>query len=476
MYRKGDVQAVHPWADRLRKHRVELLTGFLRAITYFGLFALFFGLLGIPNWQIRHLSRTLATMLLTWALMTVAMYAVYGGYDIGRKKSKPIISSMALGNLVVDLTTYLQLEIMNVNPDNRERLTIFGEDFLWLLLIILLQTLFLIGMVRLGNRLYFRLHHPRSCLLILDRDSDESAIREKIGRYSLQWHVNASALWTDPDLPERIEAADAVFLANIPDQERMRLMKICYDLHRDVLMRAQLQDVMLSAASPLVVDDSLFLEMDYHKMTLWQRVAKRLGDIGVSLLMLLVTFPLMLLIALLILLTEGRPVFFRQERLTVGGRRFVIRKFRTMQAGPAEDRQRQVPEVDLDPRVTPIGRILRRTRLDELPQFWNILVGDMTLVGPRPEMLENVERYKSVMPTFVYREKMKAGLTGYAQIEGRYNSTPEDKLMLDLMYIESFSLWNDVRLLFRTLTVFFKSDSAAPFSAEGRTTDTGKEG
>jgi lipopolysaccharide/colanic/teichoic acid biosynthesis glycosyltransferase len=100
----------------------------------------------------------------------------------------------------------------------------------------------------------------------------------------------------------------------------------------------------------------------------------------------------------------------------------------------------------------------------------------MSVVGPRPEMMANVHRYKMELPSFVYREKMKAGLTGYAQIEGRYNSTPEDKLMLDLMYIESFSLWNDVRLLFRTLTVFFKSDSAAPFSAEGRTTDTGKEG
>ena len=102
----------------------------------------------------------------------------------------------------------------------------------------------------------------------------------------------------------------------------------------------------------------------------------------------------------------------------------------------------------------------------ELPQLANIFRGDMTLVGPRPEMLENVEKYKLQLPDFVYREKMKAGLTGYAQIEGKYNTTPEDKLMLDLMYIESFSIWLDIKLLFRTLTVFFRADSTEGFDEE----------
>ena len=450
-------------AGALRRHRTEIAVGLLRALTYLGLMALFFGLLGIPNWQLRHINRTLATTLLTWTVMTVTMIAVYGGYDIGKKKSKPIISSMALANLCVDLVTYLQLQIMNVNPDNRAHLTLFGEDFWWLMLAAVLQTLYLILMVRVGNRIYFRIRQPRACLLILDAGSDRDAMAEKISRYSLQWHVSGTALWSDPGLADRIERADAVFLADVPDQERMRLMKICYDLHRDVLARAQLQDIMLSAAQPLVIDDSLFLEMDYHKMSLGQRILKRLGDILVSLAVLVIASPLMLLIALAILLTDGRPVFFRQERLTVGGRRFTIRKFRTMRSAAPEGTAPAESEVEQDPRVTPLGRFLRRARLDELPQFWNILVGDMTLVGPRPEMLDNIQRYKSAMPTFVYREKMKAGLTGYAQIEGRYNTNPEDKLMLDLMYIESFSLWNDVRLLFRTLTVFFKKDSAAPF-------------
>ena len=121
---------------------------------------------------------------------------------------------------------------------------------------------------------------------------------------------------------------------------------------------------------------------------------------------------------------------------------------------------------DADDRVTHVGRFLRRWRLDELPQFWNILRGDMSLVGPRPEMLENITRYKRDLPEFQFRERMKAGLTGYAQIEGRYNTSPEDKLALDLFYIEGFSLWTDMKLLLRTVTVFFRPDATQGFPPE----------
>ncbi len=462
-------KTVRTLLSRLNRHRSEILVSGLRVLTYLGLAALFFGLMGIRNWQLRHLSRTLATTLLTWIAMSVAMVAVYGGYDVGRKKSRPITSSMSLGNLITCLVTYLQLEIMNVNPANNQHLTLFGRDILWLLLCVILQTAFIYGMVRAGNWLYFRLHLPRACLLIHDEATRVETVEEKIGRYRLQWHLAETALWTEPDLERRIEQADVVFIAGVPDSARLRLLKICYDQRRDVVCQAELQDIMLSAAQPLIVDDALFLEMDYHKMTLFQRIVKRVTDIAVSALVLLLLWPLMGLIALSILLDDGAPVIFRQERMTGGGHTFKIRKFRTMRRGSGD-----VSCEEDDTRVTRVGRILRRTRLDELPQFWNILIGDMTLVGPRPEMLANVEKYKSALPSFVYREKMKAGLTGYAQIEGRYNTSPEDKLMLDLMYIERFSLWNDIRLLFRTLTVFFKKDSAAPF-AKAEEAPSGRE-
>ena len=442
----------------LNRHRSELLVSLLRAVTYLGLVALFFGFMGIPHPELRHVGRVFASTLITWGAVTLAMVSVYGGYDVGRKKNRPITSSMALGNLIVCLVTDLQLRFLSLVGD-REPLVIFDAALGWLALCVLAQTLFIYGMVRAGNWLYYRLHLPRACLLIHGDTADLTELEEKIGRYRLQWHLRDVAHWSDPDLTARIERADVVFLAGVPDAEKMRLMKICYDLRRDLVCKAGLQDIMLSSAQPIVVDDAPFLEMDYHKITLTQRGVKRLGDIVISLAVLLLLWPLMGAIALAILLEDGRPVLFRQQRITVGGHTFKIRKFRTMQKGVNPE----LSEEEDDVRVTRVGRFLRASRLDELPQFWNILIGEMTLVGPRPEMLANVEKYKHMLPTFVYREKMKAGLTGYAQIEGRYNTSPEDKLMLDLMYIEGFSLWNDVRLLFRTLTVFFKPDSAQPF-------------
>ena len=446
-----------------RRHKEELAVGLLRFLTYAGLTVLFFGLLSIENWPLRHLNRTLATTALTWFAMTVAMRAVYGGYDVGRRKSKPIISSMILAVICTDLLTYLQLQIMNVNVNRFESLRLFGPDFFWLLLCMVLQLVWIILMVRWGNQFYFRLYPPRECLLVMGSTGDREAVLRKIGRYALQWHVGDIAGCDDPDLDRRIDEADVVFLAEIPDEKRMLLLKRCYDLHRDVLCKAQLQDIMLASAESIVVDDAPFLEMDYRKMTLSQRIVKRLMDIIISLLVLVLFSPLMLLIALCIRMEDHGPAIFRQKRITVGGHEFTICKFRTMRPETAgEERSAQKD----DDRITRVGAVLRRTRLDELPQFWNILTGDMTLVGPRPEMLANVEKYKTALPTFVYREKMKAGLTGYAQIEGRYNTSAEDKLMLDLMYIENFSIWTDIRLLFRTLTVFFKRDSTEGFAPQ----------
>ena len=265
-----------------------------------------------------------------------------------------------------------------------------------------------------------------------------------------------------PDLEARIQKADVVFLARVPEGVKFALLKMCYDDRKDVMSKAQLQDIMLCNARPASVDDAAFLEMEYNKSTLFQRAAKRAGDILISALCLLITSPLMLIISILINAEYGGPVIFRQSRLTVNGRAFSIRKFRTMVPN-ASGPEFQLPSLEHDPRVTRIGAFLRRWRLDELPQFINILLGDMSLVGPRPEMMSNVIRYKMELPSFVYREKMKAGLTGYAQIEGRYNTSAEDKLMLDMMYIESFSIWLDIKLLLRTFTVLFKADSTEGF-------------
>ena len=422
----------------------------------------FFLCLSINNVFLRIVNRTLATTLLTFTAMTIAMHAVYGGFDVGRKKNKPVISAMIGSTVVTDLVTYLQLEIMNVNENYNERLMLFGPDLLCLLLCMLLQILIIILFVRVGNQVYFNFTPPRSCLVILGSPSQEADMRAKIGRYYLQWRVDDVVLYNVPDLNRRIHNADVIFLGNVPEGAKFALLKICYDDRKDVMCKAQLEDIMLSNARSAIVDDAAFLAMEYNKITAFQRFVKRLGDIVLSVLALVLLSPVLGIIALLIRMEDRGPVIFTQPRVTADGRTFIIRKFRTMVPNSSQY-DIQVSVAENDPRITKIGSFLRRYRLDELPQFYNILVGDMSLVGPRPEMMANVARYKTKLPAFVYREKMKAGLTGYAQIEGRYNTSAEDKLMLDMMYIESFSIWLDVKLILRTFTVLLKQDSTQGF-------------
>ena len=450
------------WLQSLQRHKCELLVGLLRVVLYAGLGLCFFGMMSIRNWPLRHLSRTLATTLLTWAIATLAMHAVYGGYDVGKRKDRPIISGLSLAVLFTDLITYVQLQIMNVNENNNATLQLFGPDLLLLAAALAAQLALILLLVRYGNRLYFSLVPPRRCLLIADDPRKEAAMREKLQRYRLQWQVTDAAPSWAADLPRRAEEAELVVLADVPPEKREALMRMCYDAHRDVICRTDLQDILLNAAEPLIIDDAPCLSMPFYKMKFSQRVIRRVLDVVISLLVLTVTAPLMAVIALFSRLEDGGPAIFRQERATIGGRVFSICKFRTMKV-EASNQAHQVSAEKDDDRITRVGRVLRNTRLDELPQFWNILKGDMTIVGPRPEMLDNVERYKKQYPDFVYREKAKAGLTGYAQIEGRYNTTAEDKLMLDLMYIENNSLWSDLRLMLRTLTVFFRKDSTEGF-------------
>ena len=169
----------------------------------------------------------------------------------------------------------------------------------------------------------------------------------------------------------------------------------------------------------------------------------------------------MLVVSIMIKLDDHGSLIFKQNRATRDGKIFSVYKFRTMR-----ENVENYSVVEDDERVTRVGKFLRKYRLDEIPQFFNVLKGDMSVVGPRPEMLANVFNYTSVLPEFEYRLRVKAGITGHAQIAGKYNTSPKDKLILDLTYIEEYSFWLDIKLLFQTLIVLFKKDSTEAFHRE----------
>ena len=214
------------------------------------------------------------------------------------------------------------------------------------------------------------------------------------------------------------------------------------------------------------INDSLVYLCRNRGPSTEQRLIKRLIDIVISVIGLILFSPVMLLIAIPIKCYDRGPVFYTQKRLTINGRAFQLIKFRSMVVDAEKDGVARLASKG-DKRITPVGKMIRATRLDELPQIINILKGDMSLVGPRPERPEIMEDYSEIFPEFYYRLKMKAGLTGYAQIYGKYNTTFEDKVKMDLLYIVRYSVLLDIRLIFATIKTVFLRDST-----EGITPDS----
>ncbi len=220
----------------------------------------------------------------------------------------------------------------------------------------------------------------------------------------------------------------------------------------------KIPDIMVQGADQIHLFDTPILLVRDYAMTVEQRLVKRIIDIVCALLLVILTSPFMLLTAIAIKLYDGGPILYKQVRCTRDMREFKILKFRSMRIDAEKDGVARLASKN-DSRITPVGRFIRKTRIDELPQLFNILAGDMSFIGPRPERPEIIRQYQEDMPEFTFRTKVKSGLAGYAQVYGKYNTTPYDKLKLDLFYIENYSVWLDLKLMLLTLKVLFQSDS-----------------
>ena len=267
------------------------------------------------------------------------------------------------------------------------------------------------------------------------------------------------------EIKEKIEKYEGVVICDIPSQVRNVILKYCYQKSIRTYTTPKISDILIRSSESLHLFDTPLLLSRNHGLSFEQRVIKRGMDVALSLAALLFLSPVFVITAAAIKLYDKGPVFYFQKRCTKDGKVFRICKFRSM-VEDAEKEGHSIPATEEDPRITPVGRIIRATRIDELPQILNILKGDMSIVGPRPERVEHVEIYTRQIPEFVYRMKVKGGLTGYAQVYGKYNTTAYDKLKLDLMYIQNYSLMMDVGIIFKTVKVLFMKESTEGFSEE----------
>lgn len=444
----------------VKKMQRTCLVGF-KALMVIVLFAIFFGLFGLTQHELWRASRTAAISMSTFLVVGVCFIKIYGGFPIGLKKTKEITYSAFIAIFITDLVTYFQFAIMLFNYDKKAP---YVQDFFTMVGVVLLQLIAVTLFGYLGNYLYFKVNPPDRVAVIYGSNEGLVSFVSKINKYKKQYDIRSIVHVQDENLRQIIRDNDRVFLYSVEGEDKTRLMEYCYKHDKVTYITPELSDIITKHSRHVIVDDVTVLESRVSGLTFEQELIKRICDILISGIGLLIASPIMLLEALAIKLEDGGPVFFRQPRVTKDGRVFNVLKFRTMIVDADKNKKRLASEND--DRITKVGRILRKTRVDELPQFINILKGDMSIVGPRPEQEEITERYVEVLPEFKYRLKVKAGLTGLAQIQGKYNTTPKDKLILDLMYIEQYSIWIDLKLMLQTVKVLFKSDSTEGVQGE----------
>lgn len=410
--------------------------------------------------------------ILILAIFLVLLYfftSTYGGLKIGYLKAMDVIISQTVATLIVDIITFIQLSLMN------NWLLPVGDFGIMFLLQVAINIIWSLTC----DAIYHSIYPPRDVLLI-HGDRPYEDIVKKFNSRKDQFKIVETA-HIGQGVEKVFEMIDGhyktVLLWDLDTYKRNRLLKFCYSKSVRVYMMPKIPDVLIRGSDSVHLFDTPLLLTREAALTVEQRLMKRVLDIICSTILIVIASPVMLLTALCIKIYDGGPVLYKQIRCTAGGKEFKILKFRSMKVDAEKDGVARLAAKN-DSRITPIGKFIRAVRIDELPQLFNIFVGQMSFIGPRPERPEIIKQYLEKMPEFEYRMKMKAGLAGYAQVYGKYNTTPYDKLKLDLTYIENYSVWLDLKLMLLTIKILIKPESTEGVDSTQTTalkTDSGAE-
>lgn len=399
-----------------------------------------------------------------YGVLLVFFLQTYGGLKIGYLKRGNIIYSHILSLFIVNTIGYFILALI----DKR-----FHSPVSFILLTVVDGIIVCIW-VFLFQWIYGVLFPPRR-LLVVYGVRPVFSIMEKIGARDDKYVIGGSISIDEgiDRIMEKAEEFEGIVVGDVPSHDRNLILKKCYDSSIRVYMIPKISDILVRSSTNLNLFDTPILLSKNEGLQIDQMAVKRFIDIVVSLIGIILTSPLFVIFGAAIHLADRGPIFYTQTRLTIDGKLFKIYKFRTMRVDAEKDGVARLAG-EVDNRITDVGKILRATRLDELPQLFNIIKGEMSLVGPRPERPEIAAEYMEDLPEFAMRLKMKAGLTGYAQVHGKYNTTPYDKLKLDLHYIRNYSLWMDLILIVLTPKVLFMKESTEGVG-EGETNANNKD-
>ena len=384
---------------------------------------------------------------------------IYDIYSVGSARVSHLIYSHGLTFLITDCVAYVLAVLVSlrfVNPI--PMIVLFAVHMVWSTLWSLFE-----------NWLYFRVSPPRATVIVYGDPSELYKLRE-INKVSKKFNIikKIDAGIGHEALIGEMENAEIVFLAGIENELRSLLVKDCIVKGIQCYIMPRVGDIIMSGADQMHTFSVPFMRVQKATPNPEYLFVKRAIDIVASLIAIIILSPFMLLTAIMIKAYDRGPVLYKQTRLTKNHKEFKVLKFRSMRVDAEKDGVARL-STEHDDRITPVGKIIRKIRFDELPQLFNILKGDMTIVGPRPERPEIAAQYEKEIPSFGLRLQVKAGLTGYAQVYGKYNTEPYEKLKMDLIYINNMSLGEDIRLMFATVKILFMPESTEGI-ADGQTT------
>ena len=383
----------------------------------------------------------------------VGFVKIYGGFLVGTSPVSDLMFSQIISIAFLQAIAYVVFSLLSYRLVSVVPFIVMFFAF----------SAFAVVWVLVIDFIYFKLHAPKKTIVVFNNvDSYQSikGIRDIKKRFRVIRTVNSEKTSLE-ELYEYMKSVDAVFLCGVPSDYRNEVVKKCIATGKIAYVKTKISDTIIRGGRTIQLMNVPVYRCKRSDASLIYQLGKRAADIVFSLVAIIVLSPLMLVVAAAIKAEDGGPVFYKQTRLTLNGKQFKIIKFRSMKTDAEKDGVARLAE-DNDDRITKVGRFIRKLRLDELPQLFNILSGSMSIVGPRPERPEIAKEYEESIPEFSLRLQAKAGLTGYAQVYGKYNTPPYDKVQMDLMYIANQSFSEDFRLILMTLKIMF-----VPSSTEG---------
>jgi exopolysaccharide biosynthesis polyprenyl glycosylphosphotransferase len=390
-------------------------------------------------------------IIIMYTTLLLVFSKIFGVYNIGNKR---LIDSL-FGHFVTitlsNMLVYLQLSMIKNWP--------YFYAFKVLCVIMLIELCVMSFFSIIMYIIFYFIEQPKKTLFIRSW-RDNLKVDQNINKILKDFNVEeiVDIEIGEEEIEKKILNYENVLMEELPSKIRNNLLKFCFENKITCYGVPKTSDIIINSGKENRICHTSVLIWDNKGLRKEQEIIKRIIDIFISLFGLFCLSPLFLLIAILIKIYDKGPIIYKQERLTKDGEKFMIYKFRTMIVD-SEKNGAQLASKN-DSRITPIGKILRNTHIDELPQLWNILNGDMSLVGPRPERPEVMETYLKEYPEFRYRLKAKAGLTGYAQVYGKYNTNPNEKLKFDLIYILNYSVLLDLKLIFLTFKIMFQKETS----------------